>query len=40
VIREFIRDALEALRFAAAASKNDRVTAAHIRQLYARRKNA
>jgi hypothetical protein len=40
VIRKLIGDTLEALRFAVVASKTDRVTAAHIRQLYARRKNA
>lgn len=40
MVSKLISDALEALRFAAIASKTDRVTAAHIRALYERRANA
>jgi hypothetical protein len=39
VIRRIIGDALEALRFAAVASKTDRVTAAQIQKLLSRREN-
>ncbi|MFN0072897.1 MAG: hypothetical protein ACKVVP_15545 [Chloroflexota bacterium] len=40
MISRFLSDAFEAWCFAAAASKNDHVTAAHIRQLYAHRARA
>lgn len=37
---KFFSDAIQAFQFAAIASKTDRVTAAHIRQLLARRDDA